>query len=104
MYNKLTPKQMEQLFCLQEECGEVIQAVSKILRHGYESFSPFDKTKTTNRENLERELGDAHFWIHELMLSGDLNPDNIGAASVKKEKSCKPFMHHQEDKEGTGDE
>ena len=41
---------------LQEECAEVIQAVSKISRFGIDNFKP-GKTKT-NREHLEEELGD----------------------------------------------
>src|SRR5579872_899269 len=38
---RLTPAQIERLALLAEECGEVMQAVSKILRHGYESRNPF---------------------------------------------------------------
>ena len=34
-FNKLTPAQAERLAILIEECGEVIQAATKILRHGY---------------------------------------------------------------------
>ena len=41
---------------LQEECAEVIQAVSKISRFGIDNFKP-GKAKT-NREHLEEELGD----------------------------------------------
>ncbi len=96
MHNNLTDKQMEQLFCLSEECGEVIQAVSKILRHGYEEFSPFDETKTTNRKNLEKELGDLYHWINELYSSEDIDSINVSEAREIKEISCKPYLHHQE--------
>ena len=34
-FNQLTPAETERLAILAEECGEVIQAVGKILRHGY---------------------------------------------------------------------
>lgn len=33
-FNNLTPGEAERLAMLAEECGEVIQAVGKILRHG----------------------------------------------------------------------
>lgn len=95
MFNKLTNKEMEQLFCLQEELGEIIQAIGKILRHGYEEYSPYDETKTTNRQNLEREIGNANHWLNELCIDGKINSDEINRHSVEKAESCKPFMHHQ---------
>lgn len=36
-FNQLKPSEAERLACLIEECGEVIQAAGKILRHGYKS-------------------------------------------------------------------
>ncbi len=48
-FNGLTDAQAERLALLLEELGEAQQAIGKILRHGYESMSPFDETKTTNR-------------------------------------------------------
>lgn len=97
MFNKLTNKQMEQLFCLAEESGEVVQAINKILRHGYESYSPFDENKVTNRQALERELGNVYHWIQELVDASDLNMEAIEDAAWEKSKSCKPFMHHQDE-------
>lgn len=41
---------------LQEECAEVIQAVSKVSRFGIDNYKP-GKPKT-NREHLAEELGD----------------------------------------------
>jgi len=46
---------------LQEECAEVIQAVSKISRFGIDNFKP-GKPKT-NREHLEEELGDLQAMV-----------------------------------------
>lgn len=34
-FNGLSPAEVERLALLAEECGEVIQTVGKILRHGY---------------------------------------------------------------------
>ena len=49
----MDPKQKEALDILQEECAEVIQAVSKISRFGLDNLKP-GKAKT-NREHLEEE-------------------------------------------------
>ncbi|HCO91067.1 MAG TPA: hypothetical protein DIT40_08855 [Alphaproteobacteria bacterium] len=62
-FNNLTPAQAERLAMLAEECGEVIQAVGKILRHGYDSYHPeeaakFPENRQTNRDALVRELTD----------------------------------------------
>ena len=54
--NELTPAESERLALLSEEMGEAIQAIGKILRHGYESTGP--KTIVRNRTSLEKELGD----------------------------------------------
>ena len=52
----MEPKVKEAMSILQEECAEVIQAVSKINRFGIDNYKP-GKPKT-NREHLEEELGD----------------------------------------------
>jgi NTP pyrophosphatase (non-canonical NTP hydrolase) len=59
-FNQLSPAEAERLAFLIEECGEVIQAASKVLRHGYESFDPTIPIheRLTNRGALARELGD----------------------------------------------
>jgi hypothetical protein len=47
-FNKLNPAEAERLSLLLEECGEVLQIIGKIQRHGYGS---------SNRSLLEKELG-----------------------------------------------
>lgn len=39
-YNELTPEEHERLSLLMEECGEVVQIIGKIFRHGYERYPP----------------------------------------------------------------
>ncbi len=58
-FNNLTPGAAERLAVLAEECGEVIQAVSKIQRHGYDSGHP--RGDTSNVDDLEYELKDQ--WL-----------------------------------------
>lgn len=66
-FNKLTPAQAERLAMLSEECGEVVQMVGKILRHGYENYHPDDSFRTSNRTLLTKELVDV-FSIFDKMV------------------------------------
>lgn len=70
---------------LQEECAEVIQAVSKIRRFGMDNAKP-GKPKT-NREHLEEELGDLYAMIDILQELDIVSWTNIEkAAEAKREK------------------
>lgn len=70
---------------LQEECAEVIQAVSKIRRFGIDNHKP-GKPKT-NREHLEEELGDLYAMIDILQELDIVSWTNIEkAAEAKREK------------------
>ena len=95
-FNKLTPAEAERLALLAEECGECVQAIGKILRHGYENFSPFDMSATTNREALERECGDIYHAITRLCDDGDLSNGEIRKREREKIKSVLPYLHHQQ--------
>jgi len=61
----MNPKVQEILDILQEECGEVIQSVSKVRRFGLDNSHKDGKTQ---RENLTQEIGDVLLLI-ELLLS-----------------------------------
>ncbi|NMG29348.1 MazG nucleotide pyrophosphohydrolase domain-containing protein [Aromatoleum evansii] len=95
-FNGLTPAQAERLAVLAEELGEAVQAIGKILRHGYESRSP---AGATNREALERELGDVYAAMDMLSDAGDLNPFAISIAMTRKKDRVGQYLHHQ----GSGD-
>ena len=94
-FNKLTPAQAERLAILAEECGEVIQAIGKILRHGYESRNPFEP-HSSNRQNLEKECGDVSYAIRAIANAGDIDSESIARWERTKEKKVKPYLHHQE--------
>ena len=80
--NKTTSEVMD---ILQEECAEVIQAVSKIRRFGIDNHKP-GKPKT-NREHLEEELGDLYAMIDILQELDIVSWTNIEkAAEAKREK------------------
>ena len=78
-------KTKETLIILQEECAEVIQAVSKISRFGLDNYKP-GKPKT-NREHLEEELGDLQAMVEILQELDIVSFSNIEkAAEAKREK------------------
>ena len=92
-FNQLTPAEAERLAILSEECGEVIQAIGKILRHGYDSKHP--DGGPTNRGQLELELGDI-LCIGRLMC----NENDIRKSAIEDRAKTKPaklikFTHHQ---------
>ncbi len=75
-------KEKEVLDILQEECAEVIQAVSKISRFGADNVKP-GKPKT-NREHLEEELGDMLAMIDIMLELNLVNMDNLEVAKKAK--------------------
>ena len=83
----MNSKIKETMDILQEECAEVIQAVSKISRFGLDNLKP-GKPKT-NREHLEEELGDLLAMIdilHEMDIVSWDNLDTAKAAKIEKLK------------------
>ncbi len=88
-YNILTPAQAERLALLAEEMGEAIQAIGKILRHGY------DPPGYTNRDALEEELGHVGYAIALMRMEGDLEESNIDKAFDIKAENIIPYLHHQ---------
>ena len=92
-FNRLSPAKAERLFLLLEELGEAQQAIGKILRHGYESKHP--DGGPTNRESLERELGDVAVAISLLTEVNDLAPLRMMLRAAEKAKTVRQYMHHQ---------
>ena len=93
-FNQLTPAQTERLSLLAEDCGEIIEVVGKILRHGYDSYHPKDKDKTTNRELLERELGDLSLVMTLLTLGDDIDYENVDDYAEDKAERIDKYLHH----------
>lgn len=92
-FNQLTPAEAERLALLAEELGEAIQAIGKILRHGYNSRHP--DGGPTNRELLQSELGDVYAAMDMLSDAGDLDPLAISCAMFRKKERVMQYMHHQ---------
>jgi NTP pyrophosphatase (non-canonical NTP hydrolase) len=103
-FNGLTAAEAERLAILAEECAEVIQAVGKILRHGYYSFNPDlltqdmddgDELPPTNKSDLEMEIGDVLFAVELLKQAGDISMNKVEARAEVKAEKIKEYLHHQ---------
>lgn len=70
----------EVLSITQEECAEVIQAISKIFRFGLDT----EWKGETNREHLEEELGDLQAMIHLLIENKIVDAQKVENATIKK--------------------
>lgn len=101
--NELSDPQEERLAVLAEECAEVIQAVGKILRHGYNRYNPTlpEMQQKPNRALLEKELGDLIWAISMLDDAADINfpiprtNATLNAWIRRKANSASPYLHHQ---------
>jgi NTP pyrophosphatase (non-canonical NTP hydrolase) len=87
----VTLAQAERLHVLVEEAGEVIQAATKILRHGWNANGH------ENRIGLEHELGDLQ-WATGLLLKHDeVWQSSIDRFAADKPAKASRWLHHQED-------
>lgn len=85
----LSNAQIERLALLAEECGELVQAIGKVLRHGYLS------TGYSNREDLEREMGDVIAAMSMLYKTNDVDMDRVERRIKEKMVTVKTYLHYQ---------
>lgn len=79
----------EILSITQEECAEVIQAISKITRFGWKSKHP--NGGKNNLEHLEEELGDLRAMIEIMLEHGLVREEQICSAQSKKYTKLKQW-------------
>jgi len=76
----MNDNQKEVMLIAQEECAEVVQAISKCFR-----FGPNDEYNgVTNKQRLEEEVGDLLCMIRLMMNQGIIDENNVNAASIQK--------------------
>ncbi len=73
----------ETMIILAEECAEVIQAVSKIIRFGLDVHR-LNAPLQSNRAHLEEEVGDMLAMIELLVNSGIITKAGIDSAKDAK--------------------
>lgn len=89
-FNDLSFAEAEGLALLAEECGETVQAIGKLLRHGAWSTHPDSPEGPNNLDNLCKEIGDVLAAVDILGLKwGD-----IQAARKKKLAKVGYYLHH----------
>ena len=96
MSNNLTPAEIERLAMLAEECGEVVQIVCKVLRHGYESYHPDDMNKETNKDILVDELLDVFAVLWLMNNKGDIITPDVNAWLKDRVARKLKYSHCQE--------
>ena len=70
----------EIMLIAQEECAEVVQAISKVFRFGVTE----EYNGQTNKQRLEEEVGDLLCMIELMMENNSINEANVSGASLRK--------------------
>lgn len=81
-------KTQEIMDILQEECGELIVALSKVRRFGLDNTY---KDGGTQREHLTQEAGDVMLMLYLLAEQGVFTIDELQKASERKEEKLKKW-------------
>jgi hypothetical protein len=92
--NDLTAPEIERLVILMEEAAEVQQAAAKILRHGYQSNSPFRTDELNNRNDLAIEMGHMYAVIETMMRLGDVSTTEVHVNRNKKDSNVLRYLHY----------
>jgi NTP pyrophosphatase (non-canonical NTP hydrolase) len=85
----MNDKEKEVMDILQEECAEVIQAVSKCSRFGIDYYKP--GKPLTNREHLEEELGDLLAMVDIMLEQGIVSLTKLDEAKANKKYKLKKW-------------
>lgn len=81
----------EILSIAQEECAEVIQAISKVFRFGFDAKHPNESLN--NRQRLEEEVGDLQCMISLMIEFGLVSEHNLMKAEHKKFDKLKQWSN-----------
>lgn len=93
-FSNLTEAEQERLAILIEECSEVIHVGCKILRHGYNSNNK-GRMNETNRDALNREIGDLCHALDRMVAANDINDKAINVHIEAQSRHITQYLHHQ---------
>jgi NTP pyrophosphatase (non-canonical NTP hydrolase) len=91
---KISSKINEILDILQEECGEVVVAISKVRRFGIDNSY---KNGGTQREHLIQELGDVTLLIELLKAHNVFTDAELREAQLRKSQKLVEWSNIYED-------
>jgi NTP pyrophosphatase (non-canonical NTP hydrolase) len=84
-------KQLEEIMRItQEECAEVVQAISKVFRFGFAA----QHNGVSNKSMLEEELGDLECMIELLKLEFAVDREAIEKAKIAKAIKLNTWSKH----------
>jgi NTP pyrophosphatase (non-canonical NTP hydrolase) len=89
----LGTKTHEALIITAEECAEVIQQISKIIRFGIDLPYVTAGDGTTNRQQLEKEVGDLICMIDILIELGIIDSRALTEAEIAKREKLKRWSN-----------
>ena len=92
--NELSHAELERIGILVEELGEVCQVLGKVLRHGLEASNPNLKHAPTNRQDLEKELGDLKNATNMLVEEEMVSQAAIDARADYKSATIDMWLHY----------
>lgn len=95
-FNGLTPAEAELLALLAEECGELVQAIGKTLRHGLDSTNPLvpPGSDRSNRGWIEKEMGDVRAAMILLCEAGVTDKAAVHSIADVKRANVQRWLHH----------
>lgn len=85
----MTEVENEVMLIAQEECAEVIQAISKVFRFGFSSTH----NGKNNSEHLEEEIGDLVCMFDLMREKGLIDWSNVIDASEKKREKLRTWSN-----------
>jgi len=94
---ELSARQVELLIVLAEECAEVQQAISKLLRHGPDERFPSREPSPTNAEALEDELTDLYAVLAMIATSRVISYPRVLEGVSQRIEEKKMYMYHYEE-------
>lgn len=86
----LTDREREVLVILMEECAEVIQAASKLIRFGKENRP--DQAHLPNSEVLGIEIGDLKCMIDNALVEGLFKQEDMTFGAKRKQVRLAQYM------------
>lgn len=87
----MNARDKEILDITQEECAEVVVAISKISRFGLDNFKP--GKPLTNRQHLAEEIGDLQAMIDLCIVTGLVDAEEVNQAIENKINKLKQWSN-----------